>query len=220
MTALNCFVEDGVAHIFADSVIYDMNQGGSVAGFVSKIIPLPHYNAALACTGMSWASIVFAGVIADAPSESFDQLATSIAPLIKTAAQRDQSAGALQFGHFELILAGMSEGSGKATAFLMRNYAERGVPAFSMESIRRFVTPEIPFPEFPFDVAAGAGLLLLEAQRATLCGVRDLPGVVMHCVGGEAVYATVSADGFSMKVLRQWPDRLGLPIEGSGQLYT
>ncbi|NTI79162.1 hypothetical protein [Rhizobium rhizogenes] len=64
MTALNAFVGDDDIHVFTDTVIYNMARGGAVEGFGSKVIPLPHQGAVMACTGFSWVSIVIAGVIA------------------------------------------------------------------------------------------------------------------------------------------------------------
>ncbi|NTG65390.1 hypothetical protein [Rhizobium rhizogenes] len=188
-----------------------MARGGAVEGFGSKVIPLPHRGAVMACSGFSWVSIVIAGVIASSGSQTFDDLVQSLSDTVRNAIARDKSSS-LTFGNFELLIAGHSESRSGPEIHVLCGYRTGGNPPFHMVKLNKFTSPMIGFVNFDHDKPQTSGLSILERQRLTLCGSHDAPSVALYCVGGAAQYAKVSRDGISIKVLKRWPDEVGKPI--------
>jgi hypothetical protein len=199
--------------MFTDTAIFNLGAGGSVKGFGSKAIPLPHQGAVMSCTGLSWVSVVLAGVIAESGAETFDDLVSRLSELVSAIIQREQTA-ALTFGNFELLIAGFSEASNLPEAHVLYGYQKNGWPRFRIERFsRQYVNLPARIPAFEPERPAESGLAIMEAQRATLMGAHDAPSAVeMHSVGGAAQLTTLTRNGIMIRVLKRWNDTLGQPI--------
>ncbi len=211
MTALNIYVSSDSVDFFTDSAIFDMKAGGSVEGFGSKVIPLPHQGAVMSATGFSWVSIMMAGVIATSGIETFDQLHERLPALISNAVKNDPG-GSVAYGKFELAIAGFSETRNAPEAYVIYSYADQGWPAWRMRTTGNYTSPKVDKRFDPADIG-GSGLQILEDQRRALCAGRGFENFALHAVGGVAQHTRIDRDGISIKVVKRWPDVIGQKIQ-------
>lgn len=233
MTALNCYVDRNAAHMFTDGAFYDLKNMRKV-GEGNKVAVLPRWNAVIGATGVHFLSHLIDGHSIEQPFATFDELAANFAQFLKRMLEAQRKAIEAvpantplippDWGQFECVLAGWSESKDAPTAFLVREFAHQGVPAFSAVEIERHYSPMAPNMEHhywkPHDIA-GSGLELLRAQHKMKFAVRSgghderkkVPGSFMgedpktfNVVGGFAQHTRVDRDGITIRVLERWND--------------
>lgn len=215
MTALNCFLDKNAAHFFTDGAVYDAKTA-TVQGFMSKVFPLPRYGAAFGVSGNAPVGLLLIGALADTSFRDFDDLADNLAETIGEYVVKSAPTG-IQWGTFNVVLAGWSIRDDKPRAVLFSSAARDGNPKNFAKPITRFQSPMVtPAFEFDRENAAKCGARLVNDQRSNKFSPDDPshgPAGGIYGIGGFLQYTRVSRDGVEIKVLDRWPDKIGEVID-------
>jgi hypothetical protein len=215
MSALNCFVTPHAVHIFTDGGHYDLDTI-SVRGIGNKVVPLPHYNAALAGIGLTFIPGALAMTMLTRSFGGFDGLIAAFPSFVRQSVEtmRKYPGYPSDWGQFELIVLGWSEAQNGPVAYHLSGYAKGDQPAWHFQEVTRFRAPNDPsFREVEFDPenAAEFGLALMEEQRNTPFAVptaRPLPpglGPMRYrVVHGFCQHTSIDRAGIHMRVLKHW----------------
>lgn len=217
MSVLNCFLTPDAAHVFTDGALFTPDM--TVAGFASKVIPLPHFPAVLSAVGSLWITPLMAAALAESTLIDFDDLLDAFPRIVETSLGKLPNGNT--FGHFTAGLAGWSAKHGRPAFGCVRTFDEE-LPAFELQRATRYISPsqshiyDGSILSLPFDPArpAESGLSIMQAQRKGR--FRAINGEdqhkLYHAVGGFCQHTTVTGEGISINVLERWPDQVGRPV--------
>jgi hypothetical protein len=210
MTALNVFLRKDAVHVLTDGAACDPN--GDLVKAVSKVFPLAHTNAVLATRGVNGLLPLLGFAVDGAPS--FDATADILpAKTREILASVSHAQGGTDLGTLDVVLAGISETRGPACLAVF-NHSNYGVPASELQELDGFVSPSNPelfatFEANGLDIHGRDfnpefdGPWIMSKQR-------DIPGSMVGCF---CQLTTVTADEITTRIVRRWPDRVGLLID-------
>jgi hypothetical protein len=213
---MNCFVGDKAVHLFTDGANYDTDTGGEVKGFMSKVLPLPHYHAVISSTGVGWASTMIGVQITLTEIEGFDDLIAKMPAIVEaTKRQAANVPNMPPMGATNVLFAGWSPTQGPC-AYMLWTEDMDGLEAFEVKQVSGYRTPTNRFidaMDFSPEQAETDGLTIMQAQRDTPGMLRDGSGKCGHLVGGFCQHTIIDESGIHMRSIHAWPDKVGMPIK-------
>lgn len=206
------------AFLMSDAAVY--NDAGVLTAISSKIILLPALKAAGSCRGNLIPLRLVEMAIEDfgswdafrpnAPAvfEAVDQLMTCIVPgrfyefvLVGWSAERDRAEVVFHTSH-DQVPEGFNLGR---PTLITETLIPRGPGLEALSEIA----------PFDFDPRTH-GLEAMEQAHRTLADLRCGQGpdeFMAHSVGGFVQLVTITPEGITSEILRNWPDQIGRPIE-------
>lgn len=233
MTANNMITVRDRIYFLTDTAIYDPN--GVVQEFGSKVIAVPNLKAALMMRG-PMENAFFVGMALEAvgqgigmdPLATQDELKDFVMEAVRQSTLKwhrtpiNVTLGfyAEERKRFEGYVA-FTDPKGDYFSHLKPGQSGYGMRDFEWYQAPLDAIAPAPSPDAMAAAMGGMmqgmtrdqfdprrhGLALLEAQRAT----RDSQG--RYVVGGSAQLTTITTEGVTSEVLRQWPDRVGHKID-------
>jgi len=233
MSALTVIQQRDAIHLISDAASYDLS--GIVQGIGSKIVDLPNSGCAFVTRGSVVSAIPLKGLLH--PFTSFDEIVDVLPGFIsaiRTTLNILTNGEVSPSLHFEVTIAGWSDRMQRFVAGIASTFEvcdpndPQGVsylPGYQ-PAVPFFAAPAVASPTVDFSSVVGRqieseedvegldpgtdGLAILEAQRLTPSVYKSS---IQYVVGGFAELVTVSRDGISRRILKEWPeDEVGRPI--------
>lgn len=225
MTANTIVRQHDRIYFLSDAAVYD--QDGVIREFRDKVIQVPAVPAAIMTRG-PLENTMFLSMAIEAFSESItslDDLLAGIPELVRISTDRWHRTPV------QVTLAGYSTERQRLEAYVMTTNADPywiGKQAAGQQEIKPYewiVAPDMmgaPAPSADALTAVGIfkpftaaqfnpwnhGLAIIEAQRLHRHTQKG-----HHLVGGYAQLTTITREGVTREVLREWPDRIGHRID-------
>ncbi len=237
MSSLTIIQQKDAVHLITDAAHYDME--GVVCSIASKVEELPNSGCVFALRGASYATIPLRFLLSRL--RSLDAVTNALPGIISVidGTFDDLTAGQAQpeQRHFEVTVAGWSDRMQSLVVGIATTYEpsdpndplgfsfqpgyETGVPFYAPPAV---MIPPVDFPhaigreiETQEDIdsldPAVDGLAMFEAQRRYPA---LFAGDVQYLVGGFAELTTVRREGVTRRILKEWPDEVGRPLQPEG----
>lgn len=222
MSAINIFTTPTAVHVVTDGAAY--LSDGTMTAVVQKAHPIAHLRMVLAGRGPSVLTPLLAEAVQQA-FRSFDAAAEGLSEVVEEAVgtYADVFSRCDIGADFDLLMAGWSESRDCGEVYYLSSIDRAGVPAWSLSKCGPVVlspnddamTERLRSKGAQLDLTRNdplaVALIIMEEQR----GVAGLQGgdEPVHGVGGFAQATTITRGGISSRILRQWADPVGVPLQ-------
>lgn len=223
MTAINVIKQSAAVHVLTDGAGY--RADGALAFRTQKVFPLAHLSAVIATRGAPLFAPIFA-YHASVRADGFDNLKNLAAAIAREVEGNALSQAGVVDKEFDLIIAGWSETSGPSSYALCNHARHHGIPPWQVvdlgpistspqsEAIKAELDLAYPNGVTPseFDPVVD-GLRLLEIQRRHPVEHHwEAKGLRMQsAIGAFAQLTTITVDAITTRIIRHWPDQIGMP---------
>jgi len=221
MTAINVFLRRDRAIMMTDAAMY--TPQGVIVGFGQKAVAMPRQRAVIACRGAQKVTALLAMELS-ITYPSFDAMAENAEADLRTYHEQHlMELAALGMQDINVVVAGWSDRINGPAGFYYDSTVDVfgmvdgfvGGPLINDEELDNLHSIEC---EIDVDVAVADfdpirhGIPFMEAQRRMRIEVSDIADPI-SIVGGHILLTDVTRDGVSQRVIHEWPDEVGAPIE-------
>lgn len=222
MSAINIITTPKAVHVISDGACY--RSDGTLHGVAQKAHSIAHLRMIVAARGPSILTPLIAESLQHAFT-SFDAAVEGMAAVVEDAVETYGTTLAMcSIGaDFDLLVAGWSEARDCGETYYLSSMDRPGVPAWTVSKCgpvvispnddamtarlqRQGAALDLNRRD-PLDVA----LVIMEEQRK----VKGHQGgdEEVHGVGAFAQVTSVTRDGIASRILRRWPDAIGMPLQ-------